>query len=92
MGSIRLHVQISRQFCHIDNYRKEDYSFTIEWGKIFLFYQENPDTSNEVVGMSKTVEASALQKDDYVIIKGVPCKIIQLLASKPGKCGRPKVI
>jgi translation initiation factor 5A len=45
-------------------------------------------------GASKTYpkQCSALRKNEYVCIKGRPCKIVEMSTSKTGKHGHAKVL
>ncbi|KAK3743406.1 hypothetical protein QZH41_011534, partial [Actinostola sp. cb2023] len=50
--------------------------------------------AEEAGAPSKTTypqQCSALRKDDYVVIKGRPCKIVEMSTSKSGKHGHAKV-
>lgn len=41
-------------------------------------------------GLTKPGRAGTLRKNDYIVIKGFPCKIIELTTSKTGKHGHAK--
>ena len=40
---------------------------------------------------SRPVQCSTLRKNGHVVIKGRPCKIVEMSTSKPGKHGHAKV-
>lgn len=39
----------------------------------------------------KIIEARTLKKGNYIVIEGVPCKIVDLSSSKPGKHGAARI-
>ena len=39
----------------------------------------------------REIQASSLQKDDLVMLKDKPCKIVDISVSKTGKAGKPKM-
>lgn len=42
-------------------------------------------------GLTHPVQASTLRKGAFVLLQGQPCKIIEMLTSKPGKHGSAKI-
>lgn len=54
---------------------------------------ENTDFQGGESGASETypVQCSSLRKNGYVMIKGRPCKIVEMSTSKTGKHGHAKV-
>ena len=58
-----------------------------------LNYMNEEDDSQSVDSGSdaQPIEASALRKNGFVLIKNKPCKIVELKVSKVGKHGHSKV-
>lgn len=54
---------------------------------------DNHDYATGDAGASQTfpVQCSALRKNGYVMIKGRPCKVMEMSTSKTGKHGHAKV-
>jgi translation initiation factor 5A len=54
---------------------------------------EDHDFASGESGASKTFpkQCSALRKNDHVLIKGRPCKVVEMSTSKTGKHGHAKV-
>lgn len=55
--------------------------------------EDHDDFDQAVSGASETYpkQCSALRKNEYVVIKGRPCKIVEMSTSKTGKHGHAKV-
>jgi translation initiation factor 5A len=43
------------------------------------------------MGETKVTQATSLKVGNYVILEGVPCKVVSIQISKPGKHGHAKV-
>lgn len=52
---------------------------------------ENPDGGDSGAADTFPVQCSALRKNGYVMLKGRPCKIVDMSTSKTGKHGHAKV-
>ena len=37
------------------------------------------------------MEVESIKKNDYMVLQGRPCKVVDYITPKPGKIGRPKV-
>lgn len=61
----------------------------------FEFNFAEPTASyNDSVGAFKDTpfkNAGSIQKSDFVVLNGRPVQIVEVVRSKPGKVGRPKV-
>ena len=53
----------------------------------FEQYDENASGASDTFPM----QASALRKNGFVVMKGFPCKVVDMSTSKPGKHGHAKV-
>lgn len=49
------------------------------------------DTGDAEASLTYNVKCSALRKNGYVMIRGLPCKIVEMSSSKTGKHGHAKV-
>lgn len=49
------------------------------------------ESGDAEMSLTKPVKASALRKNGYVMLHGFPCKIVDMLTSRPGKHGHAKI-
>ncbi|KAL4220821.1 Eukaryotic translation initiation factor 5A-1 [Mactra antiquata] len=52
---------------------------------------DDMETADAEASLTTPVKTSALRKNEFVVLQGHPCKIIDLATSRPGKHGHAKV-
>lgn len=53
---------------------------------------ETYEAASSGASLSYPVQCSSLRKNGHVLLKGKPCKIVEMSTSKTGKHGHAKVI